>query len=380
MARKKEKTALVLSGGGSRGAYEAGVWQALTEMGVEIDVVTGASVGAINGAMVCQGSLELTVKLWKEIQTHMVFDVPQDSQPFDYAKEIIVNGGAGMNGLKELLTEYVDEKKIRRSPVEYGLVVVERSSFKPRYLFKNDIPEGKLVDYILASSSVFPVIHSYEIDGVEYVDGGYADVLPIGMAALKKPSRIIAVKLNAIGVNRSSGILKNRNVKLIQSPWDLGNTFVFDVANSRRIMRLGYLDALKAFKVLDGKYFAVAKGDYTRAELSQAEACGRIFALEPTLIYTKASFRSAAAKAVASSQSEFEEAMKTFKDLKAKHVRLAPVIRDLKSLASARAFCLIVAKNIKEKGADSIYLKPAALSLIPDVVYGARYLANYGLV
>ena len=55
--RQKSKTALVLSGGGSRGAYEAGVWQALVDLGIKIDIVTGSSVGAINGAMGCQGDL-----------------------------------------------------------------------------------------------------------------------------------------------------------------------------------------------------------------------------------------------------------------------------------------------------------------------------------
>ena len=40
MTKKRKKTALVLSGGGSRGAYEAGAWQALVETGIEIDIVT----------------------------------------------------------------------------------------------------------------------------------------------------------------------------------------------------------------------------------------------------------------------------------------------------------------------------------------------------
>ena len=102
MSGKKTKTALVLSGGGSRGAYEAGVWQALTDLGISIDIVTGSSVGAINGAMICQGSLEDTVNLWREIETHMVFDVPEDSGLIDYAKEILTNGGAGVSGLKSL--------------------------------------------------------------------------------------------------------------------------------------------------------------------------------------------------------------------------------------------------------------------------------------
>ena len=47
----ERKIALVLSGGGSRGAYQCGVWQALEELGIKIDIVVGVSVGAINGAV-----------------------------------------------------------------------------------------------------------------------------------------------------------------------------------------------------------------------------------------------------------------------------------------------------------------------------------------
>ncbi len=120
----------------------------------------------------------MTLSICGEIQTHMVFDVPEDSQLIDYAKLIFSNGGAGISGLKALLEKYIDEERIRKSPVDYGLVVMERASMKPHYLYKEDIPKGKLIDYILASSSVFPAVHPYEIDGVEYIDGGYADVSP----------------------------------------------------------------------------------------------------------------------------------------------------------------------------------------------------------
>ena len=43
------KTALVLGGGGSRGAYEIGVWKALNELNIHADIVTGTSIGALNG-------------------------------------------------------------------------------------------------------------------------------------------------------------------------------------------------------------------------------------------------------------------------------------------------------------------------------------------
>ncbi len=69
------KTALVLGGGGSRGAYEIGVCKALEELEIEIDMVFGTSVGAINGAMIAQGDLALAEKLWLELSTDMVFDI-----------------------------------------------------------------------------------------------------------------------------------------------------------------------------------------------------------------------------------------------------------------------------------------------------------------
>ena len=52
------KTALVLAGGGSRGAYQIGVWQALREMDIPIHIVTGTSVGALNGALIAQNSFD----------------------------------------------------------------------------------------------------------------------------------------------------------------------------------------------------------------------------------------------------------------------------------------------------------------------------------
>ena len=48
------KTALVLSGGGAKGAYEAGCVRALQEIGYEFDLVCGTSIGALNGLLVAQ--------------------------------------------------------------------------------------------------------------------------------------------------------------------------------------------------------------------------------------------------------------------------------------------------------------------------------------
>lgn len=129
---KNKKTALVLGGGGSRGAYEIGVWQALRELGIKLDIVCGTSVGSINGAVIVQDEFDLAVKLWHELETEMIFDVdiPKQSakkspavsldiagMPLEearaYTREIIKNGGASSNGLASILNKYLDEDAIR---------------------------------------------------------------------------------------------------------------------------------------------------------------------------------------------------------------------------------------------------------------------------
>ena len=78
----KYKTGLVLGGGGSRGSYELGVWKALRELEVELNVVTGTSIGAINGAMIAQGDYEMALSLWNQIETDKVTNVPvREEQP-----------------------------------------------------------------------------------------------------------------------------------------------------------------------------------------------------------------------------------------------------------------------------------------------------------
>ena len=56
--------AVVLSGGGSKGSYQIGVWKALRKLKIKYDIVTGTSVGALNGALMVQNKFHKACKLW----------------------------------------------------------------------------------------------------------------------------------------------------------------------------------------------------------------------------------------------------------------------------------------------------------------------------
>ncbi|MCQ4636770.1 patatin-like phospholipase family protein [Anaerovorax odorimutans] len=376
-----EKNALVLSGGGSRGGYEIGVWQALRELGVPIHIVTGTSVGALNGAMVAQDDFELAVDLWKELETHMVFDLEsdggKDTGRFDfeiagmtageaiaYAKEILTRGGAGTSGLEKIVQRYVSEEKIRGSDIKLGVVTVEFPTMKPHYLFAEDIPQGKLPDYILASASCFPAVQAREIDGIRYIDGGYVDVMPVELALKQGADNIIAVHLEAAGFVRQDTVELAEEtaskVIIIKSHWDLGNFLIFDTDNTRRIIRLGYLDTMKAFGVFEGKKFTFSKGELTPHQRSGAEAAARILKLDPAVIYKKTQLHS--------------------------HLRSAlskvptPDIRDIRTPEDARrklneaTLMLYIADRLAEKGSDSFFAGRSAFKLFKEEILAADYL------
>lgn len=379
MKSGEKKTALVLSGGGSRGAYEAGAWQALTELGIRIDIVTGTSVGAINGAMVVQGDLDNTVRLWKEIETHMIFDVPEGTQPREYAREIVFNKGAGTSGLKKLLEKYIDEETVRKAPADFGVVIVELPTFTPHYVYKEDMKPGQLLDHILASASLYPAIHSCEIDGKEYIDGGYADVMPVQMALDKGADEVIAVYLNAVGIVDRKALRATPNLTLIESRWDLGSTLIFDKDNARRIMRLGYLDAMKAYHVFDGEYYTFARGSFDKATLKMADAAAHVFELDPCLIYTKERFLQALGQAIEDCGEDLEEAMKKYQSSDLPLTATVELLKEIHTMGNKKMLAFLAACNLSEKGADSIFLTRAAMRLMPECILAGRFLSKYHL-
>lgn len=380
------KTALVLSGGGSRGAYQCGAWQAMSELGMKIDIVVGVSVGAINGAMVVQGDVIKTANLWRQMETDMVFDVDTDADITDFAAEFLKNGGAGTAGLQHLLTQYVDEEAVRRSPVEFGLLTVEFPSMKPHYLWKEDIPAGQLCDYITASASAFPAVKPFDIQGKDFIDGGYVNNLPASMALEKGATDVVCVYLDAIGRFSPSSLAGIPNLTFIESKWELGDFLVFDRANSKRILRLGYLDAMKTFGVFDGIFYTFAKGAFDKRTLLQADCAARIFGLDPLILYRRGSFTEALAKAAAAARADngLHQDAGSLSSLARNGLAknsgngLAETIEQLKS-AGQKAAVLFIADSLREKGGNSIFLSRYARRLLREETGAASLLVKLGL-
>ena len=95
------KTAVVLSGGGAKGSYQLGVWKALRELHIKYDIVTGTSIGALNGVLMCEKSYFKAKEIWKRINMeYLLNELPKSNKSLDIVKlfgnKFIKNGGMGI--------------------------------------------------------------------------------------------------------------------------------------------------------------------------------------------------------------------------------------------------------------------------------------------
>lgn len=266
------KRAIVLSGGGSKGAYQIGVWKALRKLKIDYDIVTGTSIGSVNGIMMVQKEYHKAAFLWKNIGFDDIFDVtfPKDCNLLEvykkYAKEFLKNGGMETSKIYEFINNSYDEKKFYKSPIDYGIITYNVSKMEPKAVTKKNNKKN-LIKYVLASSTCFPAFQITQIDDTHFVDGGYYDNLPINLAVDLGADEIIAVDLGAVGIKQKPNNEKV-SIKYITPRNDLGSFLVFDKKLSRKAIKYGYNDTMKVYKKLDGNKFTYKKGNlfenYTR--------------------------------------------------------------------------------------------------------------------
>ena len=259
------RKALVLAGGGARGSYQVGVWRALTELGWHPQIITGTSVGSLNGAMFALDLYETARDMWTSIRSQDVMELPEETRNLtelhQFLRDVVRAGGMDVTPLEEIVERVLDEDALRASPIRFGLVTVEKRGLKPRELPLEEIPKGKVKDYLLASAACFPALRAKQIDGVQFLDGGYRDNMPTALAQKMGAEELLCVDLEGVGIT-----LPNRTglpTTMVRSYWELGDILHFDPDTARRNIELGYYDTLRAFGRLRGCAYAVAKNEQT---------------------------------------------------------------------------------------------------------------------
>lgn len=261
---------VALEGGGMKGAYHVGAVKALLECGYDIGAYVGTSIGAFNAAVLAQGDFKMLYDRWYDGSATLGLDVKEKeitkliNKKWDikgikywtnFFKENIENKGIDTTKLKELYTEVIDEEKLRKSDIDYGLVTVSLTDRKPVYIFKEDIPEGQVSTYVMASSYL-PVFKQDDIlkDKKIYLDGGFYDNCPITLLKKKGYKNIIEIRTGAIGVSKKID-RRGLNITTISPSKELGSILFSDNAVVRTNMEMGYYDALRVLNGYIGDKF-----------------------------------------------------------------------------------------------------------------------------
>ena len=199
-----------------------------------------------------------------------------------------------------------------------------------------------------------------------------ADNLPVAMALEKGVTEVIAVYLDAVGRFRPEELKEVPNLTFIESKWDLGDFLTFDKANARRILRIGYLDAMKTFGVFDGAYYTFIKGAFTGRLLRQADHAAKIFELDPLILYSQKNFTEALKTAVDAAR---KETSATFTRDTLNIAKLKEIIKS----ANKKTAVIFIAETLRENDNINHLLSKYALRLFREEIDAAKMLINLGI-
>lgn len=277
--------AIALEGGGAKGGYEIGVWQALDEAGIKYNAVSGTSVGALNGGLMAMRDLPRAIDAWNDMKLGKVIELDEEqeenlSRAFNgdiglddvqrlipEALEIIKNRGLDVAPLRAWVREVVDARAIKESGVELYIATVSITDRKALEVKVNDLPEDQICDMLLASA-YHPTFRLEKLGGKFYTDGGFVDTLPLHALVTNGYKDIIAVRIPGIGHNRRFKMPDDVNVTYIATNADLGGVLNFDAEQSRRDMAIGYLDAKRVLYGLYGKHYYIERSMTDREALN----------------------------------------------------------------------------------------------------------------
>jgi NTE family protein len=192
--RERYEPTLVLSGGASLGAVQAGLLRAFLRVGLRPSAIVGTSVGALNGAFLAFhpdaiGGDELA-DIWNSLRGARVFDV----NPFSVAFRLATKRQCLFSSrfLEKLVAEHLPEDDFARTQVPLYITATNLTRGR-----KVVFHEGPISQAILASTAIPGIFRPVEIDGDQYADGAVVAHLDLETAVELEAKDILAIDLSS---------------------------------------------------------------------------------------------------------------------------------------------------------------------------------------
>lgn len=277
---ENNKYCLVLEGGGVKCAYQVGSLMALKEKGYEFTSISGASFGALNGALYLMGGVNKLYEFYINLDpidilgSQDAYDIINNHQGdhaslltklielIKYRGDLIENRNKATLTYQSTIRNALNEFDIKNSEINYYCSVLEinnnqlavaslnasllkKDSPTLKWLFQSNLIRGKyiskdsdhLLDYIIASAN-YPLFSPYQIKDYLYYDGGIFDNVPYKVFTPNPNNKIIIIRTNR---GELEGISKeNPNILIIEPKEDLGSTVKFNKENILHLIQKGY--------------------------------------------------------------------------------------------------------------------------------------------
>jgi NTE family protein len=262
------KKALVLAGGGTRGSYQCGALAALLKLGETWDIITGTSIGALNGTLMVQHDYEAMMSMWQNLAQEQIYNggvsldlhletlINEKNLIPSFFKNYFKEKGVDNEPFCHMVHKLYNPERFQKSDIDFGCITVKHLTQTPVYVDKKMMAEDG-ENYLIATASCFPAFPIHKFGGQEYVDGGYFDNMPIDYALRKGADEIIAVDLNQDP--QHPNFIERPHINYILPLIDTGFILSFDHETIDRNILCGYNDVMKRYDRLSGVKYSYEK-------------------------------------------------------------------------------------------------------------------------
>lgn len=233
-------TALVFSGGGAKGAYEAGVAHVFASNGIPITLVAGSSAGAFNATLVAAGQAGELEELWTGLSSEQLFRLRASIWLSGFLPGWLTLWTLNQAGslfdvapLRSLLEARIDLERVKRSSIRLLVVATDLAHRRKRSFDNHTVS----YDALLASVAMPGAFPPVEVDGELLFDGGFVGRAPVIEALEKYPgvaARVIVIVSYAEGEGGEPPVTIRRAVES-----------AFEMAQTHQILRDVELARLK---------------------------------------------------------------------------------------------------------------------------------------
>lgn len=284
-----KKVSLVLEGGGVKCAYQVGALMALEENGYSFNAISGASFGALNGALYIEGGVKKLFDFYTSLQTKDIFldeNICNFVNLYNGEKQCFTN--AFLTFMKENASTFfndrnkvsdyyhayiaylVNEEAIINSDIDYMFSVLEvknnpltlpmiigayfsrnmaplkllenNGTITSKIINKKDVAKGLLPLYV-ASSANYPFFNPLTVEDRYYLDGGITNNVPYEPLLSSKDKKIVIIRTKDDELQGK--MPQNENILVITPSENLGSSLQFTHDNIMYLIKLGYQDTLK---------------------------------------------------------------------------------------------------------------------------------------